>query len=130
MKPEELKVGYPIYYIKSTKLTFENTIIDNIKRINTNNHEVYRIKLIQLNAKKYIYTEFTDVQLDDIVYLTKDEYDNRISEIKSGPGVTTYEYNYNYWNCHNKELRKIKLNAVIYRIKKILRNIYEKLDNI
>lgn len=130
MKPEELKVGYPIYYIKSTKLTFENTIIDNIKRINTNNHDVYRIKLIQLNAKKYIYTEFTDVQLDDIVYLTKDEYDNRISEIKSGPGVTTYEYNYNYWNCHKKELRKIKLNAVIYRIKKILRNIYEKLDNI
>ena len=99
MRADELKVGYPLYYIESTKLLFQDSIIDEIERIDFKHKSVYRVTLHR-NDKSYI--GFTDIKLDDTVYLTEDEYDNRVAPTDGTNQIMFYEQNFHYWKYHNK----------------------------
>ena len=120
MRANELKVGYPLYYIESTQLLFENAFIAEMEKIDFIHKSVYRVTLHR-NDKSYI--GFTDIKLDDTVYLTEDEYNNRVAPTEGTNQITFYEKNIHYWDYHKKEFDKIKRKAFLYRFKKRLKNI-------
>ena len=123
MRAKDLKVGFPIYYIESTKLKFDNAIIENIEYLTFKHKSVIRLNLHKYQNKSYSYLGYTDININnDIVYITKDEYDNRITHTKSAPGIIIGEPNSKYWENHQKEFNKIKWTAFKYRAKKFLKH--------
>jgi len=120
MKANELKVGYPLYYVESTQLLFKDAFIAEMEKIDFKNKSVYRVRLCH-NDKSYI--GFTDIKIDDYVYLTEDEYNNRVAPTEGTNQIMFYEKNIHYWDYHKEEFNKIKKKAFWYRFKKRLKNI-------